>query len=203
MKQQLIAIDIDDVIAASTESVRLLANERTGSNLTEDHYKTAGEYWGYYERVWREHDLEDKLSYQDLSAEMAIDQLHVPLLAGAEIGVATLLEKHKTVLITSRDPGWELATIKWTKHHFGERIPELYFSRNHKDTKEKTKGELCIELGATWLIDDNVEHCLSAIKVGVGAVLFGEYGWQQNKSKELIHCKDWSAVIEFFDGKAV
>lgn len=203
MNRQLIAVDIDDVIADSTESVRLLANERTGSNLKKDHYRIPGEYWDYYERVWRQHDLHDKVSLQELGQEMVVDQLHVPLLAGAEYGVSILLERHEVILMTSRDPAWEAATTKWIKHHFGNRCPKIYFARNHKDVSEKTKGELCKDLGVNWLIDDNVEHCLSALKVGVGAILFGEYGWHKDRPKELEHCKDWPTVIEFFDGKAV
>ena len=203
MNKRCIAIDIDDVIADSTESVRLLANKRTGSNLTKDHYRIPGEYWGYYERVWREHGLQDKVSFLNLDNDMAVDQLHVPLLAGAEFGVSVLLQKEEVILMTSRDPSWELATERWIKHHFGNKCPKIYFAKNHKYSSEKTKGELCLELGVNWLIDDNVEHCLSAVKVGVGAVLFGEYGWHQNKPNELVHCKDWPAVIEFFNGKAV
>jgi glycerol uptake facilitator-like aquaporin len=55
------------------------------------------------------------------------------------------------------------------------------------------------KLGASWLIDDNPEHCLSAIAHGIETVLFGEYGWHFNAPEHLTRCKDWRAVLEYFD----
>lgn len=50
--RQKIAIDVDDVIADATESVRLVANSYPGINLTPDNYRSVeAEYWGYYTEV--------------------------------------------------------------------------------------------------------------------------------------------------------
>jgi hypothetical protein len=62
-----------------------------------------------------------------------------------------------------------------------------------------TKGQICKKLGASYLIDDNVGHCEKAIEEGVSAVLFGEYGWHGDAPDKLVRCKDWPAVLEYFD----
>lgn len=203
--KQTVSIDIDDVIADSTEAMRLLVNERTGAILTrEDYFNVGGEYWGYYERVWREHGLHDQVSFKDLSAEMAVDQSHVPLLPGAEFAVHELLKQFNVVFVTSRDASWESATRRWLSEQFQHDEPQVYFAEHHKDVRAKTKGQLCKELGAVLHIDDNVAHCQSVLDEGIAAILFGSYGWQTDIPSGLTCCKDWPEVLEqvkVYDGQ--
>lgn len=201
MTKQTISIDIDDVIANSTESLRMLVNERTGANLTiEDYLNVGGEYWGYYERVWRTHGLQDQINFKDLSDEMIHDQSHVPLLPGAEFAIHELSKRFHVIFVTARDQSWEAATRKWFSQQFNHDDIELYFSESHKNSRAKTKGQLCRELGVTIHIDDNVSHCQSVLSEGIGAILFGHYGWHANIPSDVIRCKDWPSVLEYLNG---
>ena len=193
--KKTIAIDIDDVIADSTESMRLLVNERTGANLTQDHYRQAGEYRRYYERVWREHGLADQLDFNKLYAEMGIDQSNIPLLSGADSAISELSKKFHIVIVTARDNFLEVATRKWFKQRFDNENVELYFCDNQTDSR--TKGQLCKELGAELLIDDNPGHCQSALDEGVKAILFGSYGWHTFVPEGVVNCKTWAEVQEY------
>lgn len=197
MSKPIIAIDIDDVIADSTDSLRLRANKKLGLNLDPEHYKVEGEYWGYYERVWQSHGVSADISLKDFDQEMVEDQFHVPLMPGASYAIGRLLEKYKIVLITARDFHWEKATREWLDSHFGKDVLELHIVGNRQSAKE-TKGEACIRLGANWLIDDNPAHCVSALKLGVKAILFGEYGWHYDAPNDLKKCKTWQDVLEYF-----
>lgn len=197
--RKIIAIDIDDVIADSTESLRNLVNERTGKDLTKEHYRIAGDYWGYYERVWQEHALD--VDFASLNKEMVYDQSHVPILAGAALVLSELSKTYELVIVTSRDPSWEKATKAWLEENCPGMFKEIRFTRR-KTSESKSKGELCLELGASWLVDDNPEHCESAREQGVGAVLFGEYGWHHSAAPDVPICRDWPAVLEYFDGQS-
>lgn len=199
MKKQTIAIDIDDVIADSTESLRVVVNQRNGINLTREHYSVPGDYWGYYERVWHTHKVDASLDA--LEEEMVLDQSHVPLLAGAAFAIGELSKKFHIVLITARNPRWEQATKIWLQSKFEDFSPDLYFVKNHREADSKSKGEICKDLGVSWLIDDNVGHCQSAIEHGADAVLFGDYGWHHDAPVGLKRCKDWQSVLEFFDAR--
>lgn len=57
MKRQIIAIDVDDVIADSTEVTRLVVNKNLGIDLQVEHYRVPGDFNNYYEDVWRAHGL--------------------------------------------------------------------------------------------------------------------------------------------------
>lgn len=196
--RKLIAIDIDDTIADSTESLRLLVNRRTGVSLTQEAYRIKGDYWGYYERVWEANNIADRASYDDFANEMVDDQSHVPLLPGAEFAINELASQYDIVLLTARDKTWEKATRRWLSDNLGDHDIDIHFTSAHKDEREMTKGQLCRHLNAEILIDDNVEHCQSAINEGVQALLFGNYGWHHDAPDTLKRCKDWQAVLDFF-----
>lgn len=196
MSKKVIAVDIDDVIADSTDTMRRRVNARTGSNLAIEHYQVPHEgYWGYYERVWKTHGVD--ISYDDLAEEMEADQSHVPLLAGASFALSELASKYTLLIITSRPHTWQPETEDWLKSKFGDTFISFHFTDSGKE--KKTKGQICKELDVDWLIDDNPEHCQSAINEGVGAILFGNYGWHHKAPKHLIKCKDWPAVLEYFN----
>ncbi len=196
MTKPIIAIDIDDVIADSTETLRVRVNKRTGAQLGPEHYKVPNQgYWGYYERIWKSHGID--INYSDLEKEMEEDQSHVPLLAGAAFALGELSKKYQWIIITSRPHTWEPKTKEWLKTQLGDIFVSIHFTE--KDDEKKSKGQLCKELGAEWLIDDNIEHCQSAKNEGIKAVLFGDYGWHHEAPADLVKCKDWPALLEYLN----
>jgi uncharacterized HAD superfamily protein len=198
--KKIIAIDIDDTVADATDALRLLVNMRLGIDLKVSDYRDKGEYWGYYERVWSHHGISHLVDFISLNAEMEVDQSHVPLLPGAEFALRQLKVKYHIVYVTSRNPSWESATRKWFSNHFEDEIV-VHFAERNADGKSETKGQICKRLGAGILIDDNYEHCMSAVKEGVTAVLYGDYGWQPAVKNQVVHCVDWQAVLEYLDAQ--
>jgi 5'(3')-deoxyribonucleotidase len=197
--KKIIALDIDDVLADTTDLIRVIVNKRHALELEREHYAVAGEYWGYYEQVWRQHGLHEQLTLEDLHDELIASELSLPIVAGAQYAINELLNRYDVVFITSRDAVWMEPTKRWLRHHFQLHTPSIHFARNRWTHHHKSKGELCEELGAGYLIDDSPENCLSAQAHGVDAILFGEYGWHHQAPDHLIRCKDWPAVMEFFD----
>lgn len=198
-KKKIIAIDIDDTIVASREGIINIANKMANANLGSEDYDVPGEYWSYYTKIWEQHGL-NNLVPEEVYAELHQMQSSVPLLPGAEFAIKLLEDNFDIVLITAWDPKWEKLTSEWLKKEFGDFAPRLYFSEAHlgKDGA-KTKGQICKDLGALWLIDDNAEHCRSVIEEGLTAILFGEYGWHIEIPQGVVRCKDWQAVLNYFD----
>ena len=198
--RKIIAIDIDDVLADSTDAFRLVVNEKTGANLQPEDYMVEAEYWNYYETVWEANDL-----HIDMHAlgdeQMRLDQSHIALVAGAEYAISNLLDRFDIIFVTSRKETWRGATEAWLKKHFKNTNIEVHFADYDKRHEKKSKGEMCKELGASWLIDDNPEHCMSAFEHGVEPVLFGQYGWQFSLPQGLRRCLDWPSVLEYFNGE--
>lgn len=200
--KRIIAIDIDDVLADTTDVLRQFVNDQTGSQLTPEDYLVPGDYHRYYDRIWESHGIAKKINYEAFAQAMIRDQSAVPLLPGARAAIHHLSKKFHIVFITYRKSSWEMATKKWFKDYFAKDDVELHFTGHRDDEGYKTKGQLCRALGAEILIDDNPEHCLSALEEGIDALLFGSYGWSVNVPKGLIRCKDWGSVLEYLNGVA-
>lgn len=200
MSKPTIAIDIDDVLAEGTNALIESANRRYGLSLTpQDYHDVGGDFKGYYERVWLTHGVDNLVSYDELAEEMAEDQSHVPLLAGAEFAIHQLAKRFHIVFITARPEAWEAATRRWFKNHlYGDDI-ELYFAGSHHHETSLNKGQQAKKLGATLLIDDNVTNCQTALDEGIDVILFGDYGWQRNAPGTMKRCKGWPEVLEYID----
>lgn len=198
VSRPVIAIDIDDVIADSTESLRHLVNKRWDVSLTKEDYRIPGSYRKYYEQVWTRHDLADKINYADLEDEMVISQDHVPLMEGAAEAIQELKKSAHVIFITARHVSWERATREWFKNVLAHENIDLHFSEGMSNVGAMTKGELCKKFGATWLIDDNPTHCFTALDEGVKTILFGDYGWHVGDLTGMRRCKNWREVAEHF-----
>lgn len=199
MKRKIIAIDVDDVIADSLNSIRKRVNEHLSINLTEADYTIENEYWDYLESVWDKHGIKDKVDFSLHENEMVNDQSHMDLLPGAAFAISELSKRFDLAIVTARTLTWETATLKWLNEQFGEVFRAVHFVGNPFNGNPKPKGEQARELGAEWLIDDSPSHCQSALDAGLKAILFGEYGWHINIPKKVVRCKNWQEVLEYFD----
>jgi 5'(3')-deoxyribonucleotidase len=201
MLREKLAIDIDDVLANSTDALRLFVNLKRGVDLTEEHYKIEAEYWGYYESVWAQHGIDKTDLMREFHSRLVKYQSDIRTVSGSVEGTKKLSRKYDLIPMTSRPKEMKDETENWLKEEFEPVFAEppifIGFGLNAK----RTKGEVCEELGITYLIDDNVDHCKTAIARGIGAVLFGDYGWNRRLPEGLVRCKNWQEVLEYFDEK--
>lgn len=120
---------------------------------------------------------------------------------GARQALDKLSKQFRFVAVSSRSSIQQDQTLLWLTAVFGQ----VFESVHCIDSKHTglSKGDFCKELGASYLIDDNIEHCKTAAEVGVTPILFGSYGWQVKSVKNMSfhRCRNWSEVLEYFDGR--
>ena len=102
------------------------------------------------------------------------------------------------MLVTARRKKREALTKQWIENTFEGMKIDVHFSEAHRDESKMTKGQICKTIGASYLIDDNVGHCESALSEGVTPLLFGEYGWHGTVPDTITRCKDWPTVLDYF-----
>jgi 5'(3')-deoxyribonucleotidase len=201
MIKPIVAIDVDDVLAHSIEAFRLKINQKAGVNLTAEHYLVPGEYHKYLDRVLAANGVDYDGLKDELFADMSRDQSHIQPHPGAAEILHRLSRHYDFVVITARDLEWQEQTSVWMKKHFPNTFKEIHFAGNRHDPAKKTKGDMCLEAGATYLIDDNPEHALDASAKGVKVVLFGSYGWHTNVPEDMVRCRTWQEVEAYFDAE--
>ncbi len=200
--KKTIAVDIDDVLAANAESFAAFSNKRWGTNLKPDDYS---EHWA---EMWnidikhaqrrREVIIKEKL----FTSYRFFDE--------AKIILKRLKERYKLVIVSSRSLEIQKETLDWLETEFKGIFSEIHFAKIWDDPNlnvlkklELTKTEICREIGADYLVDDQPKHCIAAANAGIEALLFGEYGWNKDSSlpNGVTRVKNWLEVEKFFDGK--
>ena len=200
MLKPIISIDIDDVIADTTEATRLWANDVTGRELSESDYKIEGEYWDYYEHVWYEAGLDHLVKFDDFVPKMSSDQSFITPIAGVKEILERYSDTFRYVLITSRNEREKDETVRWFEDRFDSRLFEgIYFTGDRHTDGYKSKGELSANLGAILHIDDNIDYCRSVMDQGIKCLLFGEYGWNLHQPKDIPHARNWKEVGEYLE----
>jgi 5'(3')-deoxyribonucleotidase len=203
MSRKTIAIDIDDVLARSAEGFAAFSNEQWGSNMTPDHH------------------TEDWVVAWGVSLDEALERSKVVHASGvmgryehyeAALPVLVALHgKYDLVVLTSRRLVLKPETDQWIEDRFPGLFSAVHYAGiwdgTNKDDAYKrlkyTKAEICREIGADYLIDDQLKHCLAAAEAGLEVLLFGNYKWNQSAKlpKKVTRVAGWPAVQEYFDAK--
>ncbi len=203
MSKPTIAFDIDDVLAANAEGFTEFSNNRWGTHLKPDDYTEHwSEMWGidHTETVKRRNlILSEKLftSYRFFNEAKAV--------------LNKLSQSYKLVVVSSRSNEIHKETLEWLNSEFKAIFSEIHFAQIWDDPNlhvlkklKMTKTDVCQQIGADYLVDDQPKHCIAAAKAGITAVLFGEYGWNRNVKliKNLIRALNWEEVQKYFDEQA-
>jgi FMN phosphatase YigB (HAD superfamily) len=122
---------------------------------------------------------------------------------GAVEALASLRKRLELVIVTSRDERSIGHTHIWLDKHFPGIFRGVEFVALWSKGEKVSKALVCQQLGARYLVDDNADHCRLAAECGTQALLFGDTGWNRRAelSACMVRCKDWPAVLEYFDGR--
>jgi 5'(3')-deoxyribonucleotidase len=197
MSKPILAVDIDEVLVPHFQDLIDWYNNEYGTRLTlADNHPKSTENWGtdsVEEAVRRVHRF-----YETDNFKLALP------VEEAKASLAKLSRKYDLVVVTARDTLIEQSTRQWLDKHFAELIREAHITpRYNLEGKNRTKAEVCAEIGAAYLRDDDLGNLVGALKVGTKGVLFGDFPWSpKDKLPDgIAYCADWAGVVEFFDGQ--
>lgn len=194
---KMIAVDIDDVLAMHADAFIEYSNKKWGTRLSISDYD---EHWG---DVWGVDHMEVEKRAQELHGSGIMGRLKRH--KDGDVVLNKLSKRYKLVVATSRRSQIAKETNDWLMKYYDGLFQEVHFAGMWDKVNEQsnlvTKKELCLNIGADYLIDDQVKHCKSVDSVGIKAILFGNYSW--NKADDLpksIHrARNWKEVEEYFD----
>lgn len=202
MKKPVIVVDIDDVLSDENNAVLEYINQAYGLRLTPADYDIEAEYWGYWEKVWGVDRVDGERWFSSYIAS-GVKAKHV-VLPGAIETISELRKNYKLMIITSRDDAQVELTHVWLDKYFPGVFSDIAFVHLWSGDMKASKAEIAIKFGASYLIDDNAEHCQLSATAGITALLFGNYGW--NRSAVLydgmLRVRDWADVREFFKNES-
>ncbi|MEK7621393.1 MAG: hypothetical protein AAB395_03500 [Patescibacteria group bacterium] len=197
--REVIAVDIDDVLAANAVGFVEFSNKKWGTNLVpNDYHDHWAELWGVenHEAVVRADTLvTDRVFRQYNHLEDALPVLK------------KLTRKYDLIVVTARRVVAKKDTEDWINEYFEGIFKEIHFAGIWDEVNDhsiqKGKGEILRDIGVHYLIDDQVKHCKTAAEHGIQTLLFGNYTWNKvdNLPVNINKVADWKQVEEFFSGQ--
>jgi len=201
----IIAVDIDEVLANNAKGFTDFSNQRWGTQLVPTDYI---EDWV---KMWQIDSAEADLRADTFFESDAM--LHYEHDVTAREVLEKLKESYDLIVVTARRIQTKGDTLQWIRERFpGIFLEDKIFFAGFWDNinvddpvaHAKNKGELLKQLGADYLIDDQLKHCIGAAEQGISAVLFGNYGWNAAATLPagVVRADSWVDVLEYFDGRA-
>lgn len=194
-----IAVDIDDVLASSAEDFVIFSNQRWGTHLTVADYN---EHWA---DMWQVSIDEVRKRTQEW-----YDAKLVAVYAPKDNAKSTLIKlakRFKLVVATARAVELQKDTLDWIDKHYSNIFSEVHHAGIWDSITmggyQATKTELCKQIGADYLVDDQLKHCLSANEAGIKTVLFGDYSWNRKDDlpKSIYRAMNWNEVLSYFEDR--
>lgn len=191
----IIAVDIDDVLAAHIESFIEFSNKSYGTRFT------TRDYLEQWVDLWA-------IPYEEV--EKRALKFHIPETIGAfeviedaQFALNKLKENYELVVVTARPKHTIDSTLEWVEDNFPNTFADIHFVPVWDPGPKATKAEICKKIGADYLIDDLVRHCNLAAAGGIKAILFNRINWKQ---PEEIHpdvqvVRNWQGILEFFENE--
>jgi 5'(3')-deoxyribonucleotidase len=186
-KKRIIAIDCDDVLINASQFLADTYNNLYGTNvqLATVHSSKNPDWQADRAEVFRRlHQIQ--LSEEFLAIAPRPDAIEV---------IPRLSERFELHLVTARELPVLPVTTQMVERYFPGYITDIrHVGADH------SKGEVCQEIRASVMIDDNVRHLDDALKHGVEVTMcFGDYPWQleQHQVAEQLHivrCRNWYEI---------
>lgn len=198
MSKPIIAIDIDDVLAANAAGFVKYSNERWGTHLTVEDYD---EHWG---KIWQvDHAEVERRALELHESGIFAEYNHYE----EALDVLQRLKRHYTLLCaTSRRLSIKDLTEEWLHKYYPNIFETVHYAGIYDAaivdaSYARTKKDVLLKIGADYLIDDQLKHCFSAAEAGVQAIVFGDYSWNREDSlpENVTRCLNWSDVGAYFE----
>ena len=187
-----IAVDLDDVLTDTMAGVIAHHNELYHTNLTKDDFysQNFSEIWGGTKQA----AVDEILAFH--SSLYGIDTPPIPEAVAA---VATLKAAgHELYLVTGRYDEVMDQTRDWIEKYFPQTFSGI-FNTNHFSLKTTptTKAEVCKKIGATLLIDDNLDHALGTARAGISVFLI-DHQWNKldTEPENITRVFSWPEIVE-------
>ena len=186
-----IAIDLDDVLALSLENFIEFYNEKSNKKIS---FK---DFTGFSlnESIGMPLEEERKL-LEDYDSSKYYDKIKP--MPGAKEGIKELSKTQQIVILTSRPKKRENQTREWLKKYL-EYFGEILFIRHDYSGKSRTKGEVCKEVNAELLIEDNLDYARSCVSEGIPVLLFNyPYNQEKGSNPKITRINSWKEILENF-----
>lgn len=170
----VVAVDIDEVLAFFIPALANFHNFNYGTSLTSENFVSY-----QFHEVWGG-SKEECSSKVELFFESTHFETIEPI-PGAFEALKKLQADFDLQIVTARQHKQEQLTREWVGKYFPDIFTAFHFGNHYATSgRSRSKPEMCAEIGALLLIDDNFIYATQCAKVGIPVILFGDYAWNRH-----------------------
>lgn len=118
------------------------------------------------------------------------------LFTDVEFCLGALKQHFNLEVVTARNPRRIAETAGWLAMRLPGVFSSVHFNRAYNG-RNVTKADVCLDIGAKYLIDDLPEHCNIAAEAGIVPVLLNPK-LSSEIHPDVIHVPDWPSALEYF-----
>lgn len=195
-----IAVDVDDVISPFFQAFIDFHNKNYGTSIVGGDVDYRGEYSNYWGGALNKLvGIPESEGMKRLFSYLSSDR-HIrgqEITDDAKNALLTLKDRFELEIVTARH--YDDATVEWLNSAVPDTFKGVHFIAN----RDTTKADVCLSIGADYLIDDSVDHCNLAAEAGIKVLLFGSYGWNSHQElhEGVTRVEDWHEVMKFFESE--
>lgn len=188
-KKIKIGIDLDDVIFEFAKEYFKLVERKYGEKKEFSEITTYS-FWEIL-NITKEQSID--LAYEIYNSEMFSS---LELVENVKENLEQMFENMEIYFITSRDKSTEEKTRKNLELNFPGKEFNIIFSGDFFGGN-KTKSEICEELGVKLMIEDNLTYAKSCADKGVKCILLNKPWNQENLEHDnIIRVENWNEILK-------
>jgi uncharacterized HAD superfamily protein len=180
--QLVVAVDVDEVLGRFVESLNAYLHNT--HNLSYD----VSDYFVYdFAKVWNVSQDESNHHVHDFF-ESSHFRDGIAVIPGAWESLKRMnaMDNISFNVVTSRQDVIQEHTLEWIDRHFEGVFSAVHFGNHFAlEGTSRKKSEICTEINARLLIDDNPSYALECAEAGIQVLLFdwkGSYAWSKDES---------------------
>ncbi|WPT17940.1 hypothetical protein PSENEW3_00005942 [Picochlorum sp. SENEW3] len=196
-----IAVDVDEVLGRFVHSLNAFCLEKYGQQYRVE------DYFVYdFARVWEcSQDESNHRVHEFFTSAHFRDGIEV--IPGSFDSLDRMKKVHSDDLalhvVTSRQHVIQEQTLEWLDRHFPGIFDQVFFGNHFAlEGTSKKKSEICKEIGASVLIDDNPWYAMECAEAGIQVLLYdwkSQYPWSKTDQdgphhENIIRVSDWEHV---------
>eukprot|EP00210_Caulerpa_lentillifera_P001499 g1437.t1 len=171
-----VAVDVDEVLGQFVVALNSFCKERYGMEHSVEDY-----YVYHFATIWGCTQDESSKIVHEFFESPHFHQL--PLVPGAFEALSELQQWCDLHVVTSRQNVIRDITIKWLSEHYPGIFTSVNFGNHFAlEGVQKRKSELCKEIKAEVLIDDNPDYAMDCASSGMHVILYNwgrSYPWSR------------------------
>ena len=190
---KVLAVDMDEVICPMIRSL----NKHYARTRASPSPPTLPSSYNFAQH-YRISDKESKLLVQSFYQSHEHAQM-LPI-EGSQEALHNLSNHFTLKIVTGRQIYATEATYTYLDTHFNGLFSDVIFTNSFSlFGDEISKHQVCTDINASFIIDDNVDICSSVLHIGTNPLLFGDYPWNDTINDDIPRMRSWSNVNSFFN----